>query len=572
MLANTVADVFIEKMLRDKLETTVSALEWLSTQLDGLKKDLDQSENALQKFKEQNNVLSLAMEERQNIIANDIQHFSGSLTSARTKHIELEARLKELQAAKGVDPLDLHLTIVAQNPTIEALRKEYREKFTEKEGLSVRFGDSHPQIKSLAARLSVLREQIDKEIQGLIAATSSDLREVTTTERGLRDALGKANTQGLELNLRELQYNRLHRERENNAKLYELVLQRTTETDLTRMMRVAQVRILDRAITISAPVYPRILINFAVGLVVSTVLGLGAAFVSDRMDRRLRTTDDAEALGLSVIGVLPLIEEGQGRITRKREYGLEDSIVDDPKLKDVMMHVKPMSSLAECCRTIRTNLSFMSPDQPPHSVVVTSGSPREGKTTILINLAIALAQSGKRVLVVDTDLRRPRIHRVFNLDTTIGITSVLMGEMTLEAAIQSTNIPNLFILCCGPIPPAPSELLHTAKFRELIARTGRDFDRVLFDSPPLGAVTDAAVIAPQVDGAIVICKTNSTTRDSLKSAMRQLNDVSARVLGVVMNEIDLTNQRDRYGYYYRQGYRPINNENEAPPEAPMAEA
>jgi capsular exopolysaccharide synthesis family protein len=226
-----------------------------------------------------------------------------------------------------------------------------------------------------------------------------------------------------------------------------------------------------------------------------------------------------------------------------------------------------MSSVAECCRTIRTNLTFMAAEEPLRALVVTSAGPREGKTTVASNLAIALAQSGKRVLLVDTDLRRPRIHRTFAVSSAVGITSVLVGEARLEEAVNETAVPGLWVLPCGPIPPNPSELLHTTKFRDLVQEASKQFDRVIFDSPPLGAVTDAAIIAPQVDGVIVVMKVQHTNRDTANLALRQLRDVGAVILGSILNDVNLAEQRYGYGSYYyyrRQGY--YSSDPTAPPD------
>jgi capsular exopolysaccharide synthesis family protein len=240
----------------------------------------------------------------------------------------------------------------------------------------------------------------------------------------------------------------------------------------------------------------------------------------------------------------------------------------------LIVHTHPKSSVAECCRTIRTNLMFMSAEKPQWALVVTSASPREGKTTVTVSLAISLAQSGKRVLLVDTDLRKPRIHRAFNLGNAIGVTNVLVGEATVEKAIQKTEIAGIDVLASGPVPPNPAELLHTPAFAELIAAARSRHDIVLFDSPPLGAVTDAAIVAPQVDGVLLVVHGRKTTRDVLRSALRQLADVSAHVTGGVLNNVDLHERRYGYGsyYYYRQAGYYSGDEGDRARDAPAAES
>lgn len=551
LLANAIADAYIEKTMEDRLGSTVSALEWLSNQLDNLKRQLESSELALHQFKREHDVLSVSLEDRQNIIANDIQRYSQSLTDARTRRVELRARLDALRQANADDPMTVHASVVTQDPGVSALRAAYRTKAAERDALAARYGPEHPRMQALDRELESIRTQMREAIDGLIRSVENELAEVERTEGGLRALLEQTHQAGLELNLQAIQYNRLQRETENNAKLYELVLQRTTETDLTRMLEVAYVRIVDRAVEPKAPIKPRVALNIGVGVLAGLLLGVGAGLLRSRLDRHVRTAEDVEALGLTVLGLLPSIGDGEARggpikYGRRRRRAPAATAAN----RDLVVHTHPMSAVAESCRTIRTNLTFMGAGKPLQSFVVTSPGPRDGKTFVALSLGIAMAQSGKRTLIVDTDLRRPRIHRVFGLSLSVGTTSVLVGERSLQEAIHETEVPGLFVVPAGPIPPNPSELLHTDGFRQLLEEATGTFDRVIFDSPPVGAVTDPAVIAPQVGGVLVVLKPDRTMRDSLAAAVRQLGDVGANLLGAVLNDVDLSRRGYGYGYYY----------------------
>jgi capsular exopolysaccharide synthesis family protein len=323
------------------------------------------------------------------------------------------------------------------------------------------------------------------------------------------------------------------------------------------MLQTTFVRVVDRALRPSYPIRPSIKNNTVGGLAAGLALGVALAILLSRLDRRIKTVQQAEGFGFPVLGILPRLpsdEPRKKRPPRRRPDAAPAAVLHSPA-RDLLVHTHPTSEAAECCRSIRTNLTFMSVDEPLRTLVVTSGHPEEGKTTVIVSLAISLAQSGKKVLLVDTDLRRPQLHRAFDLDPSVGITSVLAGSTKLRAAAFETQVPGLSLLPVGPVPPNPAELLHSRPFAALVAEVRERFDVVLFDSPPANVVTDAAIVAPQVDAAIIVVKADRTTRDSLRTTLRQLGDVAANVVGLVFNDVDLS-ARGRFaaGYYrYRYG-------------------
>ena len=372
-----------------------------------------------------------------------------------------------------------------------------------------------------------------RQVRSSIRAAEAQLREARTIEAGISAQLRRAHQEGLDLNRREIEYEQLNRERENRAELYQLVLQRSTETDLTRMLHVTHVRVLDRALVPHRPISP-VLMNYVLaGLGAGLALGFLLIALIAWTDRRVRSVEDLEALGVTVVGILPSL--------------------GDAELPELSGHLRPTSAAAECARTIRTNLTFMNAARPARVFVISSASPREGKTTIACNVAIALAQTNSSVLLVDTDLRRPRVHRPFGLDNEVGVTSVILGEADLAEAAQPTEVKGLSVLVSGPIPPNPSELLHTPAFAALREDAAKHYDWVIFDSPPVGAVTDAAIIAPQVDGAMIVVRAQQTSRESVAAAVRQLAAVDATLLGCVVNDVEVG--RRAYGYGYQQYYR-----------------
>ncbi len=562
LLANTIVDVYIEKLGQDRMGSTVSALDWLSGQLDNLKSELEDAEIALYKFKDEHKALSMSLEDQQNLVAQDIQRFSQALTDARMQRIEMAAKLQTLRETDRENPLQVHNRWVDENANISPLHAEYKAKLAEREQLATRLGAEHPEMKALDATMAAIKQQIRKEIDGLIESADNDLNEVQAREKKLSQELARAKAAGMALSRNEIEYRKLSREQKNTENLYGILLERTTETDLTRLLHVSHVKPVERALRPSSPISPNVRMYLVAGVLLGLFLGVGVVLLITRIDTKVRSAEEIEAAGVTVLGVLPPIGpagEKNGRKGKRAKKGRGLTSEKPPPERDLVVHAQPKSSVAECCRTIRTNITFMTTDQPLRTLMVTSPNPLEGKTTVAISLAIVMAQSGKRVLLVDTDLRRPRIHHAFGMPSTVGVTSVILEQCSLGEAVQQSQVSGLDVLPCGPTPPNPSEILQTAKFAELMNEARDRYDLVVFDSPPLGAVTDAAVLGPQVAGAILVVQGGSTSRQGMYSAVKQLRGVGANLLGAVLNGMDLSNGRYGYGYgyggyYYYRGY------------------
>jgi len=561
LIANTVAQAYVEKTIEDRLESTERARDWLESQLSTLRAELEEAELALHDFKRGHNVLSVSMEDRQNLVASDVRTTHDKLTETRNRRIELEARAKRLKASLGKGPDRIDPAVLAEDPGLSELVIELRGKKQERDALAVKYGGEHPTMKTLAEEIEVLERQVAQEKAVVIESADHDVQQIKSVEEGLRAAAGVAHSAGLNLNLREIEYRRLNHDRDNKAKLYEIVLQRLTETDLTRMLKTTHVRVLDRALLPVSPASPNLMKNIGTASVAGLLLGLAVAFFASRLDRTVRSVESVESLGITVLGVIPHLGSTGASSTSDAKAGLKP-IAPPTGREELIVVDEPMSPAAETFRMIRTNLTFMSQDDPLRSFVVTSALPFEGKTTIASNLAISLAQFGRSVLLVDSDLRRPRLHRVLEVDNDLGLTTLVGGRTPLDAAVHRTRIDGLSVLTSGPIPPNPSELLHSAAFGRLHEDLLKHFDYLLFDSPPMGAVTDAAILGTQVDGVVLVVRAGTSTLHAIAGARKQLRSVSARLLGAVLNDADLRIKGYRYGegsYAYRSayGYAPI---------------
>lgn len=555
-LANTLAQAYMDQNVEYKLTSTSGAVKWLSDQLDDLKKQLEGSEMALYNFKKKHNIISVSLEDRQSILARQIEKITDALTEIRMKRMAVEAQRKQILLAKAgadKDPLNLAIGPVMENAVIQQLKQVLVEERRKYAALREKYDDKWPAVREQKAKVEAARRDLDREANNVLAVLESKHKEIKDNEAQIAAALESAKNEAIELNKREVDYQRLKRTQENNAKLYGLVLTRMKESDLSAQLRVNNIRPLDAAVAPAVPVSPRVRLNLMIGLMLGLLLGIGLAFLVDTLDNSVKSQEDVEQVPeLVFLGLMPRIP---GAVTGKNGH----RPAPHPDL-DLVVHRNPKSPVAESCRAIRTNILFAATDQSLKTIAVTSPGPKEGKTTTAVSLAIAMAQAGQRVVIVDTDMRRPRLHRIFGVPGSEGITSVLLGSGQLAEVIKSTEVPDLFVLPCGPVPPNPAELCQSDRFRSLLDELSQRFDRVILDSPPVMVVTDAVVLSTLVDGTLLVARTGQTTRGGLRETARQLRDVNGRILGCVLNDMDL--EKRGYGYYryrrygyYRYGYR-----------------
>jgi succinoglycan biosynthesis transport protein ExoP len=548
LIANTTADTYIEYNLDYKLEGARSAMAWLAEQEGDLKRELERAEMSLYKFKKDRNLLAVSLDDKQSMLSANLASVNAKLTDLRIRILELDSKRRIIEHARTNIAEEETIPEIREKDTIRDLRAAFIQQSKESADLSSKYGPEHPKIKALASQMETTRKIYVAEIDGVLATFEKAYRALVDNERGLRAMMDSQKKEAIELSKIEVEYKPLQRAADQNTKMYGLIASRQKEIDITGPMKTNNVRILERAIVPDSPVRPKPVQNLLLGLLIGLATGVALAFAIEALDNTLKTQADVEQfLGVPVLGLVPIIGAAPG--------GDATQARDDVRERDLGVFLDPKSVAAECCRSIRTNILFMSPDSPPRTIVVTSPSPQEGKTTTAINLGVTMAEAGGRVLIVDTDMRRPRLHRSFGVPNQTGISSVIVSKATLEDAIKRTDVPNLDVLPCGPVPPNPSELLHTDRFKAVLADCARLYDRIILDSPPTSAVTDPAVLGNLADGVVLVIKAGETTRDSGAHARRQLASAKARLLGVIVNAIDFSNPAYGYDYYYRNYYR-----------------
>jgi capsular exopolysaccharide synthesis family protein len=552
-ILTSVVETYTQQNLDMALDSTNSAVEWLHSQLDRLKGDLETSEMSLHEYKLDKNILSVNVDDQNNMLREEMKLFNDTLTNTRTRHAEIAARRDELASINSDDPSELPASELLQSMQLQVLRQRYTEAVRDRDGLlGGGRGENHPDVLAATARLAASKSALLAEVHNIHGALDHDVAVVERQEKTLTDLLEGAKKQALDLNLLEIEYNRLRRTKDNTERLYQLVLERTKESDLTRMMRVNNISVVDRPLLPRIPIRPKVPVNLAFGLLVGLALGAATAISRAMLDRTIKTPDDVERdLGLTFMGLLPEVD---GRAARS-SYGRRSRRKHVARLNaDLLVHEEPRCGLAEAARAIRTNLMFMAPDKPLRTLLVTSAAPAEGKTTVACCIAIAMAQTGQRVALMDCDLRRPRLHKIFAKSGEIGVTTALLDSRLPDEALE-TMVPNLSVIPSGPLPPNATELFHSERFRTLLSELSERFDRVVIDSPPVIAVTDAVVLSTFVDGTLLVVRGFQTTKEAARHALRTLAEVGGKTLGIVLNAIDLDRHEYKYQhYYYRREY------------------
>jgi polysaccharide biosynthesis transport protein len=540
----SVVDTYVAQNIETAVEATGSANAWLTEQMNKLKVDLEKSEMQLHDYKKNNDLLAAAFDDKSNMIREQMDQLGKMLTDARARSKEVQARRDQIAKVQVEDPTDMPATELLQSQLLSSLRTQYIEAKRDREALlRSGKGPNYEDVKVKEARMEESKRAILAEVKNIQRALDRELATARQHEAGLAGLLEQAKKEGTELNRLEIEFNRLRRDKENNEKMYSLLLERTKESGLARMLNVNNVRVLDRPRVPRSPVRPNVPLNIGAGILLGLLLGVGTAMGRAVLDRTIKTPGDVEqVLGVSFLGLIPELEVQKEAANKQKARG-----------RELIVHEMPTSGIAEASRSIRTNILFTAPDKPYKVMLITSAAMGEGKTTVACCIAIAMAQTGKRVVIVDCDLRRPRLHRIFQKPSDAGLTAALVDDGQ-EDHIEETEVPNLSVYVAGPHPPNPAELLQSERFKTVLKRLTAKYDYVLLDSPPVLAVTDAAVLSTLVDGVVMVTRAFQTRKELAQHALRRLTDVGAHVAGVVLNAVNLTKDEYKYSYqYYRRG-------------------
>ncbi|MBI5644139.1 MAG: polysaccharide biosynthesis tyrosine autokinase [Deltaproteobacteria bacterium] len=544
-VSNAIAQTYIDFNLESNFKAAEKARDWLSGRLQEFQGKVERSEEALNSFAGSHGIFSLEKDE--NIVLKRLEQLNEALSAAEADRIGKESHYKEITRR----PLEA-IPSATENDLINNLKERLSELEAEYFNLSGQYKPDYPKMVRLKAQIGAVEKKIEGEMENLVKEAEVAYRIGVGKEKLLRDAFEEQKQLALKIKERAIQYNILKREVDTNKELYDGLLQRVKETGVSAGLETSNIQVIDVAEVPLSSSKPRKKLNISLSMLIGLFMGGGLAFFLEYFDDTVKDPDEmAKLFNLPALGLIPAIQSIFHRGKRDADKNKEPQ----PSIDDLYLVSQkyPRSSISEACRTFRTSLLFSRPGHPPKTILVTSNNPREGKTVVSCNLGIVLAQSGAKTLIIDADLRRPTINRVFSIPDTPGLTDCLTGHATLKDAVRPVGINGLFVLPAGPISPNPPELLDSTQFKEAIEELKREFDFIVFDSAPVMHFADTLNLANKVDCTVIVVHSGKTTKNDLRHCVGLIRGVKASVLGVVMNILDVR-KSGYYYHYYGEGY------------------
>ncbi|NLW50993.1 MAG: polysaccharide biosynthesis tyrosine autokinase [Candidatus Brocadiaceae bacterium] len=548
LVVNAVARAFAAYHIERRQRSSSEAFAFLEEQKSIQEQKLLQAEAALQEFREEVRLPTLDTSDRQNPVLVRLGRLSDRLTETQLRRIELQAqamvRDEVLAEAPGGgdDGFGGHvfsLPGVRADEGVQSLHERLLAAEQKVQGLGDVYGPEHPQLRAALAERDLLAEELRSAVDSIVVSATKQLDMLKHEEDQLLAEYEEQNRNALELSRESATSNRLIREVERHQRLFDVLVERMREVDLTGDYARTNVEIVQEAVVPRLPIRPQRARIILLSIFLGTFLGGGLALLLEHLDDTLKMPEDLEQYaGVPALGFVPTLEE-------------EDGEVPPFAFRSQIAALRPMSSASEAYRSIRTSLFFAAPPEDSQVLTVTSAQPGEGKTTTSCNLSVVMALGAKRVLLIDADFRKPMVHRAFSLENKVGLSNVLVGDKPLEEVVQQANVDGkpleyLSVLTTGPTPPNPAELLDSQAMRDLLGRARGVYDRIVIDTPPVLFVADASVAASMSDGVVVVAKSAVSTRAAARRMRGQLESVRARILGGVLNDVHLA----RLGYYY----------------------
>lgn len=549
-VVNALVNNYVEYNFHEKYDATRQASGWMEQQLSELKAKVEKSQKALVDYERQNAIVNI--DDKQNVSEEKLSDLDRDLTVAESDRAQKESLYNLVKSDEK------QVAFVAQNDLLQKLEEKYADLKAQYVDVLGQYGPNFPKVVRLRDEVGEMQSLISAERQRTVAQIQNDYQAAVGRENLLAAAVNHQKAEVGRLNELLIQHNLLKQEFESNQQLYNSLQQRLKDATVSAGLRATDVHIVDRALAPAIPERPKKIRSIAVGLVAGLLIGLALAFVQESLDSSVKTAEDAERLiGVPSLASVPLARpQRSSHLLSWRSGAPANGSAALATLRN------PLSHQAESYRALRTAILFSTAPRPPQTLLVTSAQPGEGKTCTSVNLGVVLAQRGGRVLIVDSDLRKPGISQALHLKSEAdGLTGVLTGACEFEVAVQAIEPgSNVWVLPAGPNPPNPAELLSSTRMEEVLKQARHSFDYIILDSPPALMFTDATILSTLVDGIVLVVNTGSTARSALVRSSRILRTAGGRVLGLVMNRSDA--DLNDYGGYDAYYYQPANGNGE----------
>lgn len=538
LVANGLADAYIRRGRETRVGMTQEASGMLESRLADAEKSLRASERALQDYLEDQKLLNVGG--ARSLVENELTENIRILRESSQKRESLQNVYRKIQRANGDVKLLQEITDIQQEPLVHETKKAFLEAKENMDELSSRYGPKHPTMIQAKARFQAAESAYHNQLLIRADGIVSEYQSAAETESSLKQEVQQSRGKIQNLDRNEHQMQVLQREVETNRELYNTFLTRYKETEATSDLGLGNVRIIDRASSPREPYSPKVALYLALAIALGLVVGVALALLRKYLDDTISTTDDLEQeSGLPILGSLPMVP-----VSKQHNHNIARFIHDEPK-----------THFAEGIRTLRTAVMLSDVDKKKKVVMVTSSVPQEGKTAISINLALAMAQM-EPTLLIDCDLRSPSVGGMFKLERAKpGLTQALLDASRLKECIYSVKNYKLDVMPAGQLPPNPSELLGSERFRALLQELGGHYSRIIIDTAPCEIVSDSLLMGRIVDGTIFVVRADSTSKRVVRSAVHHLGDANANLIGAMLNQVN-PRKAAKYegGYYYRYGY------------------
>jgi succinoglycan biosynthesis transport protein ExoP len=561
---NTLIQEFTQQSVDARLNSTNSTSEWLRREIDGARENLQRSEDALQAYARESGLIFT--DENTNVATEKLQQVQQQLSAATADRI---AKQSHFELAKNSPPDALG--DVLNDDALRDSEAKLADLRSQIASLSAVFTPAYSKLRQSQAQLAALQANFDQARLDVITHIENDYHEATRREELLAKAYDAQARDVTGQDEKAIQYNILKREVDSSRQLYDTMLQETKQASIASAMRSSNVRVVDPAEIPDIPVFPNFPLNAGLGVFVGLLFGISVAAVRERADRTFQQPGDVKLwTDLQELGTIPAASAGKRSYSRAKVASLGSETAaggrgllsrKDPNEVALMTWRHKAGIVAEAFRCTLTSILFMGENgSRPRVLVITSASPEDGKTTVVSNIALATAEIRRKVLVIDADLRSPRMHGIYDVPNSRGLTDILREEMSdesLAGLVHQTCVPGLHVLPAGPPTQAAAHLLYSPNFAALLARFRREYDMILIDAPPMLQMTDARVAGRLADGVVLVSRAGKTTRDALLACRDRFLEDRIRVLGTILN--DWNPKKAPRGYYgYGGNYKSYN--------------